>query len=198
MTDPDDDPWPMPAYPTVGAKLAHAMGVATLNFNNLEFAFFRLCMRIRVGAVIAVGWIAPALADVVVIDGDTLRLDGVTHRLFGIDAPELHQACADGWPAGVMASEALSGLVRGRQVTCEPERDRYKRRSIDRYGRVIAVCRADGVDLGAAMVRAGQAWTFIRYSANYLPQESEARATRAGVHAHDCLPAWEWRARQRQ
>jgi endonuclease YncB( thermonuclease family) len=34
-----------------------------------------------------------------VIDGDTLRVDGVTYRLWGIDAPEEHQSCADGWPA---------------------------------------------------------------------------------------------------
>jgi hypothetical protein len=42
MTDADTDQWPLPNYPTVGPKHAHAMGVISLNFNNLEFAFFRL------------------------------------------------------------------------------------------------------------------------------------------------------------
>ena len=42
MTEADEDRWPMPVYRTVGAKLAHAMGVVTLNFNNLEFVCFRL------------------------------------------------------------------------------------------------------------------------------------------------------------
>jgi endonuclease YncB( thermonuclease family) len=46
----------------------------------------------------------PAFAESVrVVDGDTLRVDGVTYRLWGIDAPESGQPCADGWPAGQTA-----------------------------------------------------------------------------------------------
>jgi endonuclease YncB( thermonuclease family) len=38
----------------------------------------------------------PAFAQSVrAVDGDTLRVDGVTYRLWGIDAPEAHQSCAD-------------------------------------------------------------------------------------------------------
>jgi endonuclease YncB( thermonuclease family) len=44
---------------------------------------------------------APAVAQTVV-DGDTLKLDGTTYRLWGIDAAEIHQTCGD-WPAGVVA-----------------------------------------------------------------------------------------------
>jgi endonuclease YncB( thermonuclease family) len=46
---------------------------------------------------------------------------------------------------------------------------------------------ADGVDLGAAMVRDGWALAFVRYSRDYVEQEHEAGATRAGLHAH-CVP----------
>lgn len=134
---------------------------------------------------------SPVLADVTITDGDTLKLDGRTYRLWGIDAAEYRQTCPDGWAAGVMALEALASLVRDRTVACEL-------RSTDRYGRTVAICRADGVDLGATMVRAGQALAFVRYSADYLPQEREARAARVGVHGHDCLPAWKWRAQRRQ
>ena len=43
---------------------------------------------------------SPALAQSArVVDGDTLKVYGVTYRLWGIDAPELGQPCADGWPA---------------------------------------------------------------------------------------------------
>jgi endonuclease YncB( thermonuclease family) len=31
--------------------------------------------------------------------GDTIKVDGATYRLWGIDAPELHQSCPDGFPA---------------------------------------------------------------------------------------------------
>jgi len=44
-------------------------------------------------------------AKIIAIDGDSLRAeDGVEYRLFGIDAPELHQSCNEvngkPWPCG--------------------------------------------------------------------------------------------------
>ena len=68
----------------------------------------------------------------------------------------------------------------------------------DRYGRMVAICRASGEDLGAIMVREGFAWAFTRYSVDYVDQQEEARRANRGVHAHDCVPAWEWRAQQRR
>ncbi|MGE0761038.1 MAG: thermonuclease family protein [Pirellulaceae bacterium] len=64
---------------------------------------------------------APALADVTVTDGDSLVINGSHIRLHGIDSPEAYQTCADGWAAGVMATQALRALVRGHAVTCEPD-----------------------------------------------------------------------------
>jgi endonuclease YncB( thermonuclease family) len=121
-----------------------------------------------------------------VTDGDTIKHNGTTYRLWGIDAPETRQACADGWPAGIEASRHLADLMSGHTVVCE-----YKDR--DRYGRTVALCRADGQDLGAAMVRAGMAWAFTRYSSDYVDQERAAIEAKAGVHAHDCAKAWDWR-----
>jgi Staphylococcal nuclease homologue len=84
----------------------------------------------------------PALAESVrALDGDMLQVDGVTYRLWGIDAPGSGQPCADGQPAGKAATEHLRALIGERHVTCEP-------RSVDRYGRTVALCRADGRDLG--------------------------------------------------
>jgi endonuclease YncB( thermonuclease family) len=71
-------------------------------------------------------------------------------------------------------------------VICQ-ERDR------DRYGRTVATCWANGEDIGALMVRRGFAWAYVRYSADYVPQEDRAQAERLGVHAHGCVPAWDWR-----
>jgi endonuclease YncB( thermonuclease family) len=47
------------------------------------------------------------------------------------------------------------------------------------------------------MVREGMAWAFVRYSADYIEQEQRAKADGLGVHAHACVPAWEWRAQRR-
>ena len=70
-------------------------------------------------------------------------------------------------------------------------------RGYDRYGRMIGLCRADGVDIQAAMVRAGMAWAFTKYSRDYVQEEAAAKADRLGVHDHGCKPAWNWRASHR-
>jgi endonuclease YncB( thermonuclease family) len=125
-----------------------------------------------------------------VTDGDTLRFGKDRVRLWGIDAPEIHQRCPDRWLAGIEASRKMRELVKGHHVICE-------NRGHDRYGRMIGLCRADGVDIQAAMVRAGMAWAFVRYSSDYVQEEAQAKADRLGVFAHGCEPAWEWRAERR-
>ena len=47
----------------------------------------------------------------------------------------------------------MQALTAGRSIVCQ-EKDR------DRYGRIVAICRANGEDLGAIMVREGFAWAF--------------------------------------
>lgn len=125
-----------------------------------------------------------------VTDGDTIKLNGTTYRLWGIDAPETKQDCLDGWPAGRLATTHLRSLISGRNVICE-------RKDTDRYGRTVAICRASGEDLGALMVRDGYAWAFLRYSRDYADEEALAKADRAGVHRHNCTPAWDWRDERR-
>jgi endonuclease YncB( thermonuclease family) len=125
-----------------------------------------------------------------ITDGNTIKLNGTTYRLWGIDAPEMRQACADGWEAGPEARRKLADLIGVGHVTCES-------RGLDRYRRTIALCRTDGQDLGAAMVSAGMAYAFTRYSGDYVEQEKSAILSRAGVHAHDCEKPWDWRARNR-
>ena len=54
---------------------------------------------------------------------------------------------------------------------------RCEDRGHDRYRRTIGLCRDNGEDLGAAMVRTGMAWAFTRYSSDYISQEKAAIAT---------------------
>lgn len=142
---------------------------------------------VRLALVLAAMLTATSATAQTITDGDTLRLGGRHVRLWGVDAPEIHQQC-NGWPAGIEASRKLLELVTGHEVVCE-------NRGHDRYGRMIGLCRADGVDIQATMVRAGMAWAFIKYSRDYVQQEAEAKADRLGVHVHGCEPAWEWRAK---
>ena len=121
-----------------------------------------------------------------VTDGDSLKVAGRPVRLFGIDAPEGRQSClARGkrWPCGKRAARALAGRVSGRSVTCE-EKDR------DRYGRVVAVCRAGSEDLGRWMAAQGWALAYRRLSRMYF---SEERAACRGVWRGEFVPLWRWR-----
>jgi|SRR5579883_753683 len=139
-------------------------------------------------APLTVALLAAQASAQTVTDGDTIKLSGQRVRLWGIDAPESQQLCPDGWPAGRAATTYMRELVRGHVITCE-------NRGVDRYGRMIGLCRADGVDIQAEMVRSGMAWAFVRYSRDYVSQEADAKASGLGVHAHRCEPAWEWRRR---
>ena len=121
-----------------------------------------------------------------VVDGDTLKVDGVTYRLWGIVSPESAQPCADGWPAGRAATEHLRALIGERHVTCEP-------RTLNRYGRTVAVCHVDGRDLGADMVTDGHAWAFVRYSRDTTSKKN-AKRQRFGPAYMD---AWQWRGERR-
>jgi endonuclease YncB( thermonuclease family) len=124
-----------------------------------------------------------------IIDGDSLYVAGTEIRLHGMDAPELFQRCRrDGREVlcGREAQRQLIALIAGQTVSCE-------RRDVDRYGRTVAVCRVDGVDLGRAMVSNGQA---VSYGA-YLQEEAAARRERKGLWAGEFMRPREWRDQER-
>jgi endonuclease YncB( thermonuclease family) len=138
--------------------------------------------------IVAALVLSQPLAAQVIVDGDTIELKGTTFRLHGIDAPELQQVCADGWPAGRAARDYLADLIGSREVTCT-----VRMGELDHE--IAAICRADGIDLGAAMVTGGHALAFVPYSARYITQEDAAAFARRGMHGHKCAAPWSWRRR---
>jgi endonuclease YncB( thermonuclease family) len=146
------------------------------------------------GAVVAAVCVLLALPAAAqrAVDGDTIKLDGTTWRLWGIDAPEKKDMCG-GQALGVIAAGTLASLMRDRTITCE-----LRGRGRDRYRRSVGLCRADGEDLGAAMVELGMAWAFVRYSRDYVRLEEKAKAENLGVHAFGCDPPWDWRKELRE
>lgn len=125
-----------------------------------------------------------------VIDGDTIEYKGMVLRLWGVDAPEKAQTCADGWAAGKAAADYLAQLMQGKTVTCEiktvPGNDKVH------YG----LCKANGQDLSAAMASAGLAWSLPELTADYTVQDSNAQYMLRGANAHPCNKAWDWRNAQ--
>jgi endonuclease YncB( thermonuclease family) len=140
----------------------------------------------------------PAAAAVVgipsIVDGDTLQIHGERIRLFGIDAPESKQLCAvqsKQIRCGQVAANALDAMISRRPISCTPE-------DHDQYGRTVAVCYLDKVDLNEWMVRQGHAVAYTRYSANYVAAEAEARKAKLGIWAGTFERPDEWRRSQRE
>jgi len=115
-----------------------------------------------------------------IVDGDKISVDGTVYRLRAIDAPDPNQICDDGYPAGKEAIKALLGLVKGRRLVCENH-------GRDTFGRTLALCRADGRDLGEQMVRAGMAWAAPLRRGGYGDVQHDAEAEKLGVHDHACV-----------
>ncbi|SEN32997.1 nuclease homologue [Pseudorhodobacter antarcticus] len=96
-----------------------------------------------------------------VVDGDTVVIDKVQIRLFGIDAPEMNH------PYGKNAKWALVNLCKGQII-------RAVAVAQDAHGRTVARCYlADGRDLSAEMVTQGFAIDWPKYSGgHYGPMET--------------------------
>ncbi len=130
-----------------------------------------------------------------VIDGDTLELAGERVRLLGLDAPERGQLCRrDGreWPCGEAARAALADFVQPRALVCEgSERDRW--------GRLLAQCRAGSEDGGAWLVSEGWAVSYGRGGRGaYRALEAQARLAGVGIWAGEFEPPADWRRRRRE
>jgi len=114
-------------------------------------------------------------------DGDSFELEGFEIRLYGIDAPELHQTCErDGkeYDCGKQARRFLQKLIGNNLVNCIEE-------EIDRYDRIIAECSVNEKDIAAEIVRAGWAISYLSFASPYLKEEAEAEAEKRGLWAGD-------------
>src|SRR4051795_8910709 len=152
------------------------------------------------GPAVAIGPPRSAAPEIIagrvsVVDGDTIEIRGERIRLFGIDAPESGQSCLDAkgqsYRCGQKAALVLDARIGEGVVTCE-------RKGTDRYGRMAAVCRVFGEDLGAWMVGLGWALAYRADSSRYVAAEALARSRGLGMWAGQFMPPWEWRREHRR
>ncbi len=125
-----------------------------------------------------------------VIDGDSLVVGGREMRLKGLDAPESRQSCQiDGKEVacGRQAAAALRRWLTRGATTCVGN-------EVDRYGRLLVVCRINGQDIGADLVRNGHA---VGYGA-YAEEEKFASRDNRGIWAGQFERPEAYRRRMRE
>lgn len=122
-------------------------------------------------------------------DGDTFKgltrdNEEIKFRIYGIDAPESHQAF------GKRSTQYFADLIFGKTVG-------IKEQKTDFFGRLVVwVYTPDGKDVSAEMLKAGMAWHFKKYdkSEEYATLENNARMKRIGLWADKSpIAPWEFR-----
>ena len=96
-------------------------------------------------------WPAILLGALIVVDGDTVKLDGRNYRLLGFDTPETYHAlCQAECDAGIAAGQRLKEIIAAGATLHPTGRD-------CRYNRECAHLRLGNEDIAAIMVREGYA-----------------------------------------
>ena len=119
-----------------------------------------------------------ANAQIKIVDGDSLEIDGERIRIDGIDAPEFLQVCQNekgqDYSCGQEAMRYLDKLINGREVRCECEPQK------DKYGRKLCECFVGEISLNREMVRAGWAMPY-RDNDKYHEELIFAQKQKSGI-----------------
>lgn len=137
---------------------------------------------------------ADTILNAIVLDGDTIQIDGRVIHLYGIDAPELGQHCQRGdrmVNCGLTAAFELNKFI-GMQIAPV---DCVSRR--DSPGGDVQVCTVSHENIAKVMLRNGSVRALPNSDPDYLEAERYARVARLGLWHMKLVPPWEWRAGKR-
>lgn len=133
----------------------------------------------------------PAISGVArVINGDTLELRGRYFKIYGIDAPESNQTCADSrgraYRCGQEAARWLKSWISGHELNCRVIQQ-------DSKGNMVGTCSLGQYDIGAALVNAGWAVADTKQIDIYVPYERQAQQNGNGLWQGQFYKPSDWR-----
>ena len=129
---------------------------------------------------------------VIVTDGDTIRIGDERIRFSGIDAPEINQTCVYNqidFKCGEFSKNLLIEKIFNQKVSCIKE-------SKDQYGRTLAECFVGKESLSSYLVREGYAFAYRRYSNKFILDEEYAQSKNNGMWSMDFMFPWDFRKSQ--
>ena len=127
--------------------------------------------------------------DLIVVDGDTIHLNGLKIRFSGIDTPELKQICIKNDAknfCGLKAKEILINKIGNNIVECIHE-------GKDQYQRILAECFVDNESLSSHLVRNGYAFAYRKYSKKFVKDEDYAKINKIGIWSMKFDYPWDYR-----
>lgn len=128
-----------------------------------------------------------------VVNADTLIMYNNYFKLFGIDAPESNQTCANrsgrSYNCGREAAMWLKNWIGENELECHVIRQNTK-------GDMEGTCSFGPYDLGAALVNAGWAVANINVTDIYYPYEEQAKENKRGLWQGQFYMPWDWRKMQ--
>ena len=128
----------------------------------------------------------------IVTDGDTIRIGDERIRFSGIDAPEIKQTCIYQeieFKCGEFSKNLLIEKISNQKVSCIRE-------SKDQYGRTLAECFVGKESLSSYLVREGYAFAYRKYSDKFIPDEAYAQSKGNGMWSMDFMFPWDFRKSQ--
>ena len=128
----------------------------------------------------------------IVTDGDTIRIGDERIRFSGIDAPEIKQTCIYQeieFKCGEFSKNLLIEKISNQQVNCIRE-------SKDQYGRTLAECFVGKESLSSYLVREGYAFAYRKYSDKFILDEEYAQSKGNCMWSMDFMFPWDFRKSQ--
>ena len=137
---------------------------------------------------------------VYVIDGDTIKLNGIKIRFSGIDAPESNykgkeQTCLINETVvrcGKLSKEFLIKTIGNNKVTCKLEK------KPDKYKRKLGECFVNNQSLSTILVKNGYAFDWPYYSKKkYAADQEYAKKNKLGLWSMKFELPWDFRKKNK-